>query len=97
MSWTKQQSRNAVAAKARKQLAQGDLEYIDLENSNFIVNIPRTKAKWRIQIRDLEFGDSLTLTLTKLHWKARYLDSDYQKFSASQIGKIINNILKNAP
>jgi hypothetical protein len=54
---------------------------------------PRTKAKWRIQIRDEERGDSLTLTLYRLPWPARYVDSENQEHSARSLGRGIAALL----
>ena len=41
------------------------------------------KAKWRLQLRDLEHGDSLTLRLYKLPWPARYAGGDGTEYSAA--------------
>ena len=54
---------------------------------------PRAKAKWRIQIRDEEHGDSLTLTLYRMPWPARYVDNENQEHSARGLGRGIAALL----
>jgi hypothetical protein len=92
MKWTQRHSQNAVAAKARKRMQEPTFE------SERRLRMPRirTKAKWRIQIRDEEHGDSLTLTLYRLPWPARYVDGDNQEHSARSLGRGIATLLTHA-
>ncbi len=92
MKWTKQHSRNAVAAKARNRMAEPDWK---LEVRKKLL-IRRAKAKWRIQIRDLEHGDSVTLLLYQLPWPARFVGSDGKERSASGLGRSLTTLLVQA-
>lgn len=60
------------------------------------VLIGRAKAKWRIQIRDLEHGDSLTLLLYQLPWPARFSGSDGRQHSAAGLGRFLATLLTQA-
>jgi hypothetical protein len=92
MRWTKEHSRNAVLAKARKRMAEpdwkGEVRRKDL--------LRRAKAKWRLQIRDLERGDSLTLLLYRLPWPARFVGSDGKQHSAAEVGRFVSTLLSQA-
>lgn len=92
MRWTKSHSDNAVAAKARKRLAESDWK-LEVRRKDLL---RRSKAKWRLQIRDLEHGDSLTLLLYPLPWPARFVGSDGKEHSASGLGRFISTLLAKA-
>lgn len=93
MKWTKAHSQNAVAAKARRRLTMAEAEP---EASSRKSYQPRSAAKWRIQVRDLERGDSLTLTLHCLPWPARFVAAQGGEYSAAQIGRGITALLTHA-
>jgi hypothetical protein len=93
MSWNKELSKKAVAAKAKRRMT----EPVWSKERPAKVRRRREKAKWRLQLRDLEHGDSLTLRLYQLPWPARYAGGDGRKYSAAQIGKIVARILTQAP
>ena len=90
MNWTKAHSQNAVVAKARKRIERATNPPPETRRR---LPHPRGRAKWRIQIRDLEHGDSITLTLHRLPWPARYVDMEGQQFSAAKLGKAIRVLL----
>ncbi len=92
MKWTKEHSRNSVAAKARKRMAEPDWK----EKVRTKVLVRRAKAKWRLQVRDLEHGDSLTLLLYKLPWSARFSGSDGRQHSATGLGRFLSTLLTQA-
>lgn len=92
MKWTQEHSQNAVAAKARRRLAVPDIK---VERGGKVFK-PRVRAKWRVQIRDLERGDSLTLRLYRLPWPARYVGCDGRDYSAAAVGKAVAVILREA-
>lgn len=92
MKWTKQHIKNAVAARARKRMTTPDFSP-DVRTK---LRLRRAKAKFRIQIRDLEHGDSLTLLLYKLPWPARFIGSDRKEYSAAKAGKIVSLILSKS-
>lgn len=92
MKWTKRHSANAVVAKARKRMAEPDWK---LEARKKVL-LRRAKAKWRLQIRDLEHGDSLTLLLYRLPWPARFIGSDEKEHSAAGIGRFLATLLTQA-
>lgn len=85
MKWTQQHARNAVNAKARKRMADTDWKS-EVRRRDLL---RRAKAKWRLQIRDLEHGDSLTLLLYRLPWPSRFLGSDRKEYSASKLGRAV--------
>ena len=93
MKWTQELSKKAVAAKARRRRMEPDWS----KERSAKIRVRRSKAKWRLQLRDLEHGDSLTLRLYKLPWPARYVGCDGQEYSAAQIGRIVARILTQAP
>ena len=93
MSWNKELSKKAVAAKAKRRMT----EPVWSKERPAKVRLRRSKAKWRLQLRDLEHGDSLTLRLYKLPWPARYAGGDGREYSAAQIGKTVARILTQAP
>ena len=91
MNWTKAHSKNAVAAKARRRLANASAPEILPAASR--VYVPRhARARFTLQIRDHEVGDSLTLRLYSSPWPNCYLTLDGQR-SAAQIAKAIRLIL----
>jgi hypothetical protein len=91
MKWTKAHSRNAVAAKARKRMADLVIE----SESGALFRPPRSHARFRLQIRDLKIGDSLTLSLTELPWRGRFFTSDGQELSTAGICRAIAAILNH--
>jgi hypothetical protein len=95
MKWTKRHSENAVAAKARRHMA--DPEATPPPEPRRYVPRPRGRAKWRLQLRDLEHGDSLTLTLHRLPWPARYVDTAGRAYSAADLGRMVARLLTAAP
>jgi len=92
MKWTKRHSRLAVAARARKRMSELDFK----EEVQHRERCSRAKAKWRLQIRDLEHGDSLTLLLYQLPWPARFVGSDHAEYSAAKLGRIVATLLTHA-
>ncbi len=94
MSWTKRHSQNAVAAKARRRLhpAEPQPERAVAPRRPH----PRGRAKWRLHLRDLDHGDSLTLTLHRLPWPARYVDTAGQPHSAASVGRAVATLLQHA-
>lgn len=58
--------------------------------------VRRSKAKWRLQIRDIEHGDSLTLLLYRLPWPARFIGSDGKEYSAARLGRFLSTLLTHA-
>ena len=54
---------------------------------------PRGRAKWRVQVRDLEHGETLTLNLYRLPWPARYVAAQGGEYSARQIARAIGALL----
>ena len=95
MTWTERHSANAVAAKARRRIERSTAP-LTSERPIRLGHL-RGRAKWRLQIRDLEHGDSLTLTLHRLPWPASYVDAEGVRHSARSIGKVITTILTQAP
>lgn len=95
MNWTKEHSKNAVAAKSRLRLSPPD--WTQVKRTRNKINVRRSKAKWRIQIRDLEHGDSLTLLLYRLPWPARYVDAQGKEFSAAKLARMLVLLLAEAP
>ncbi len=93
MNWTKRHSQNAVAAKSRRRVERAkrepEIEGIRLQRT-------RRRAKWRLQLRDLEHGDSLTLTLHRLPWPARYVDAAGHPHSAASLGRALTAMLRHA-
>jgi hypothetical protein len=92
MKWTQQHSKNAIAAKARKRMSEPDCKN-EVQHRE---RCRRAKAKWRLQIRDLERGDSLTLLLYRLPWPARFVGSDGAEHSASKLGRFLSVLLTQA-
>lgn len=92
MKWTLEHSRRAVAAKARKRMAEPDWK----KEVRGKVLIHRAKAKWRLQILDVEHGDSFTLLLYRLPWPARFVGSDGNQHSAAGLGKFLATLLIHA-
>ena len=75
MKWTKQHSLNAVAAKQRKRMAEPDFK----NEVRTKIRMRRSKAKWQLQLRDLEHGDSLTVRLFRSPWPSQWIISDRAK------------------
>ena len=92
---TKKHSENLVAAKARKRMADPLTELA--KETRCKIRVRRARAKWRLQLRDLEHGDSLTLLLYRLPWQSRYADSDGKEHSAAELGSLVSGILTEAP
>lgn len=95
MSWTKRHSQNAIAAKARRRIEMAQRPPKSYRRRVY-TRRPRGRAKWRLQLRDLEHGDSLTLTLHRLPWPARYVDTDGHPHSAASLGRALTAVLRHA-
>lgn len=92
---TQRHAANCVAAKARLRIARAETA-VALDRPSRL-KVRRGRAKWRIQIRDLEYNDSLTLTLHRLPWPARYCDDHHREWSARQIANAVKVLLTSAP
>ena len=71
---TKQHAQNSVAAKERKRIERSTAPLPD-EPKRYIPH-PRSKAKWRLQLRDEENGDSFTLRFYRSPWPGRWVYSE---------------------
>jgi hypothetical protein len=91
MKWTKAHSRNAVAAKAHKRMAEPVFDEAPARK----FRLPRARARFRITIRDEQIGDSLTLSLTPMPWRGRFLSSDRQELSTYKICRAMREILNH--
>lgn len=91
MTWTKRHSANAVAAKARKRMA----EPVFTNEPRRKIRMPRSLARFRITIRDEKIGDSLTLSLTQLPWPGRFLDSDRNELSTAKVCRMVRETLNH--
>jgi len=90
MKWTKAHSHNAVAAKARRRLAEPEPEWTDPHRR---VAVPRKgRARFTIQIRDHAVGDSLTLNLHRSPWPNLWL-CEHGQFSSAKLGRVVTRIL----
>ena len=94
MMWSQKHSQNAVAAKARRRMTPAEPQPEPAAAPR--LPHPRGRAKWRLHLRDLEHGDSLTLTLHRLPWPARYVDTAGQPHSAASVGRAIATLLRAA-
>ena len=81
-----------MKAKARKRMAEPDWK-LEVRRKDLV---RRAKAKWRLQIRDLEHGDSLTLLLYQLPWPARFVGSDGKDYSAAKLGPFLSALFTHA-
>jgi hypothetical protein len=95
MAWKKKHSRNAVAAKARRRLARSEATPTDANRRK--LRRPRSRARFRISIRDLLVGDSLTLTLTELPWPGRFVTAEGEAISAAQLCRMFQHALNFRP
>jgi hypothetical protein len=59
------------------------------------IRIPRTKARFRLQFRDDKIGDSLTLSLTELPWRGRFITRAGQELNTAQICRALKEILNH--
>lgn len=82
--------KKAVAAKERKRVAEPQFE-----EPHRKVRVPRTKARFRIQIQDFKLGDSLTLSLKQLPWRGRFISGDGQQFSTAKVCRTISTALNH--
>ena len=90
MNWTKQHSKNAVAAKARKRMAQDT----GTDEKVRRVRMPRGgRARFTLQIRDNKTGESLTLNLHESPWPNRWI-SEHGMFSSAHVGRAVGLILQ---
>jgi len=90
MKWTKQHSRNAVAARARKRMADEPAP----DQWSGRVRVPRrSRARFTLQIRDHSVGDSLTLNLHRSPWPNRWL-CEQGEFSSAKLGRSVTLILQ---
>lgn len=88
MKWSQQRSRNYVAAKARKRMAGA--EWSEPLGK---CRVPRkTRARFTIQIRDNQIGDSLTMNLHASPWPNLWL-CEHGQFSSAKIGRAVTLIL----
>lgn len=88
MKWNKRHAALAVAAKARKRMA--DQEWTEPLGK---CRVPRkTRARFTIQIRDNEIGDSLTMNLHASPWPNLWL-CEHGQFSSARIGRAVTLIL----
>lgn len=88
MKWNKRHAALAVAAKARKRLDQA--EWTEPAGK---CRVPRkTRARFTIQIRDNQIGDSLTLNLHASPWPNLWL-CEHGQFSSAKVGKAVTLIL----
>jgi hypothetical protein len=94
MTWTKQHSKNAVAAKARKRIDRATKEPERTPRRR--VPVPRKgRAVITIQIRDHEIGDSLTLNLKRSCWRdAWYCEQGF--YSTAQVAAAVKHIVHSA-
>jgi hypothetical protein len=92
MKWNQRRSRLAVNAKARKRMIEPDFK----DEVQHRERCRRAKAKWRLQIRDLEHGDSLTILLYRMPWPARFIGSDGAEYSAAKLGRFMSMLLTQA-
>jgi hypothetical protein len=79
----------ATAAREAKRLAE---PYFSDEPRRKI-RIPRSRTRFRITIRDEKIGDSLTLSLTPLPWRGRFIDSDRKELSTASVCKMVKTAL----
>ncbi len=93
MKLTQAHSKNAVAARALKRMEPPDFS----QEVQTKIRVRRTIAKWTIQIRDRENGDSITISLHRLPWPARYVDTEGRNHSAASVGKMVATMLRDAP
>ena len=93
MRWTKRHSQNAVAAKARKRVERATAQ-IEAGPSRKVA-MPRSKARFQLTIRDWKIGDSITLSLTPLPWRGRFVDSDRNKLNTAQICRMVQETLNH--
>lgn len=91
MHWTKERSKNAVAAKQRIRMERATAEVV-IEPIRKI-RMPRSKARFRIRIDDFRLGDTLNLSLSELPWRGRFVTADRKQLSTAKICMAIARIL----
>ena len=91
---TPRHSANSVAAKERKRIERA-LAPLPDEPKRYIHH-PRTKAKWRFQLRDLENGDSFTLRLYRSPWSGRWVYSEPNIEGLDDLFQKLRVMLNNA-
>lgn len=89
MKWTKRHSENAVEARRRLRIARIELP----DESNTAAQPRRRLARFTLQLRDNQRGDSLTLNLYALPRPNRWI-CEHGEFSSSHRGKAIGLILQ---
>ena len=92
MRWTQKHSRNAVAARARRRMTPPDFS----AEARRKIRLPRARARFQLQIRDLKIGDSLTLSLAPLPWRGRFATINHQLLSTHQLTSALAHLLNSA-
>ena len=85
MKWTERHSRNAVAARARRRMAESGPSP---ERARRTFKPRQPRARFTIQIRDHQVGDSLTLNLHPTPWANRWICEQGQ-FSTAHLARAI--------
>lgn len=93
MRWTKRHSQNAVAAKARKRMDRATAPTETGPRRK--VAMPRSNARFQLTIRDWQIGDSITLSLTPLPWRGRFVDSEHNELNTAQICRMLQETLNH--
>ena len=92
MKWSKRHSHAAVAAKARKRIAEATADWTEPKGPR--LRLPRrSRARFTVQIRDHSVGDSLTLNLHAAPWPNRWICEQGQ-FSSAHLGRMVALILQ---
>ena len=91
---TPKHSANSVAAKFRKRLER-DTAALPNEPKRYIHH-PRSKCKWRMQLRDEENGDSFTVRLYRTPWPGRWAYSESNIKGLDDLFKKIRIMINNA-
>jgi hypothetical protein len=89
MRWTKRHSVNAVAAKARKRMAEPDFS----NEPRRKVRVPRGRIRFTLTLEDHQIGDKIRLGLFALPWRGRFVSTDGQQLSAAKIISAVNTVL----
>ena len=89
MQWTKRHSQNAIAAKARKRMAEPDFS----NETRRKIRMPRGRVRFTLTLEDHQIGDKLRLGLFALPWRGRFVSTDGQQLSAAKILSAVNATL----
>lgn len=89
MGWTLKHSANAVAAKARKRMAEPHFS----DESRRKIRVPRGRIRFTLVLEDHRLKDKLRLGLFELPWTGRFISTDGQQLSAAKIFRAINTAL----